>query len=174
MPFQRTLPIVDPEAPQGPFHRAISRLVNTPAMVTLEGSLFYQLTTWRVVPILMRLSGGRLARLLPVPVGIIETRDARNGRPHRRAAVYFHNGDRVIVIPSKAGLPNDPFWYHNAIADPDVLFESRPYRAEVIEDQASRKRLWAHADRIHPATAIYRQRAAKSGRTIPILQLTPR
>lgn len=174
MPFQRTPPHVDPEASQGPLQRAIGRMTNTRAMVVLEGSLLYQLTTWRMVPILMRLTGGRFAALLPIPVGIVETRDARNGRPHRRAAVYFHDGDRVVVIPSKAGLPDNPHWYDNAIADPDVLFESQPYRAEPVEDQASRKQLWAHADRIHPASAIYRQRAAESGRTIPILRLTPR
>ena len=173
MPYRRTLPYVDPEDPQGPLHRAIGRVANTRAMVTLEGSLLYQLTTWRIVPVLMRLTGGRFARLLPVPVGVIETRDVRNGRPHHRAVVYFHDGNRVIVTPSKAGLPDDPFWFQNAMAEPDVLFESRPYHAEVVEDQASRKRLWALADRVHGASAIYRQRAAKSGRTIPVLQLVP-
>ena len=111
MPYRRTLPYVDPEGPQGPLHRAIGRVANTRAMVTLEGSLLYQLTTWRIVPVLMRLTGGRFARLLPVPVGVIETRDVRNGRPHHRAVVYFHDGNRVIVTPSKAGLPDDPFWF---------------------------------------------------------------
>jgi hypothetical protein len=143
-------------------------------MVSLEGSLFYQLTTWRVVPILMRLTGGRFAGLLPVPVGIIDTRNAQNGSQHRRAVVYFHDGDRVIVTPSKAGLPDHPFWYQNAVADPDVLFEAQPYRAEVVEDPASRERLWALADRVHGASAIYRERAGTFGRIIPILQLTPR
>lgn len=174
MSYQRTLPYVDPEGPQSPFHRAVARLVNSRATVMLEGTRLYQLATWRTVPIMMRLTGGRLAHLLPVPVGIIETRDARNGRPHRRAVVYFHDGKRVTVTPSKAGLPDDPFWYQNAIADPNVLFESRPYHAEVIEDQASRERLWALADRVHGASVIYRERAARSGRTIPILQLVPR
>jgi hypothetical protein len=174
VPYQRTLPYVDPEKPQGLLHRAIARLVNTRAMVSLEGSLFYQFTTWRVVPILMRLTGGRFARLLPVPVGVIDTRNARNGNRHRRAVVYFHDGNRVIVTPSKAGLPDHPFWYQNAVADPDVLFEAQPYRAEVVEDPSSQERLWALADRVHGASAIYRERAGKFGRIIPILQLTPR
>jgi hypothetical protein len=174
VPYQRTLPYVDPEKPQGLLHRAIARLVNTRAIVSLEGSLFYQLTTWRMVPILMRLTGGRFARLLPVPVGVIDTRNARNGSRHRRAVVYFHDGNRVIVTPSKAGLPDHPFWHQNALADPDVLFEAQPYRAEVVEDPASQERLWALADRVHGASAIYRERAAKFGRVIPILQLTPR
>jgi hypothetical protein len=174
MPYQRTLPHVDPRRAQGPLHRAVARLVNMRVMVMLEGSLLYRLTAWRAVPVLMRLTGGRFAGLLPVPAGVIETRDARNGSRHRRAVVYFHDGDRVIVTPSKAGLPDDPFWYQNALADPDVLFEAQPYRAVVVEDQASQKRLWALADRVHGASAIYRERAGASGRTIPILELIPR
>lgn len=174
MAYRRSLPHVDPEARQGAIDRAVGHLTNTRAMVAVEGSLPYQLTVWRLVPILMRLSGGRFASLLPVPVGVIETRDARNGRPHRRAVVYFHDGTAVIVTPSKAGLPDDPFWYQNAVAEPDVLFESKPYRAEVVEEPAARDRLWALADRVHGASAIYRERAARSGRTIPVLRLVPR
>lgn len=174
MHFQRALPHVDPEAPQGLIHRAVGRLANTRTTVALEGSLPYKLIVWRIVPVLMRLSGGRFARLLPVPVGIIETRDARNSRRHRRAVVYFHDGDQVIVTPSKAGLPEDPFWFQNAVADPNVLFESRPYRAEVVEDRPSQDRLWALADRVHGAAVIYRERAARSGRTIPVVRLVPR
>ncbi|HEY2141395.1 MAG TPA: nitroreductase/quinone reductase family protein [Solirubrobacteraceae bacterium] len=143
-------------------------------MVSIESSLLYQLTTWRVVPILMRLTGGRFAGLLPVPVGVLDTRNPRNGSRHRRAVVYFHDGNRVIVTPSKAGLPDHPFWYQNAVADPDVIFEAEPYRVEVVEDPASQERLWALADRVHGASAIYRERAAKFGRVIPILRLTPR
>lgn len=149
------------------------RLMSTRAMVALEGGLPFQLTAWRLVPRLMRFSGGRFAWLLPFPVGVIETRDARNGNRHRRVVVYFHDGERVTVIPSKAGLPDDPFWYQNALADPAVLFESQPYRAQAVEDEAARARLWALADRFYPPSATYRLRAAQTGRAIPILQLVP-
>jgi hypothetical protein len=174
MSYQRSLPHVDPKAHQSPARRAVLRLMSTRAMVAMEGALPLRLTTWRLVPALMRLSGGRFAWLLPVPVGVIETRDARNGNRHRRVVVYFHDGDRVTVIPSKAGRPEDPFWYQNVLADPDVLFESQPYRAEAIEDEADRKRLSELADRFYPPNVTHRERAAKTGRTIPILQLAPR
>lgn len=173
MRYRRTLPHVDPEAPQGLLHRALAPLVDNRLMIRVEGSLPYRLLVWRTVPRLMRLTGGRLAFLLPVPVGVIETRDARNGRLHRRAAVYFNDGDDVILTPSKSGLPDDPHWYRNAIADPEVRFEGEPYRAHRVEDPASLERLWALADRVHGAAALYRERAAKSGRTIPVLRLVP-
>jgi hypothetical protein len=37
-----------------------------------------------------------------------------------------------------------------------------------------RARLWDLADRVFPAYARYRERAARAGREIPILQLVPR
>jgi hypothetical protein len=148
--------------------------MSTRAMVALEGGLPFQLTAWRLVPILMRLTGGRFARLLPFPAGVIDTRDARNGNRHRRMVVYFHDGKRVTIIPSKAGLPDDPFWYQNALKDPAVLFESQPFHAEAVEDEATKERLWALADRFYPPCVTYRRRAAQAGRTIPILQLVPR
>ena len=91
----------------------------------------------------MRVTGGRFAQTLPVPVDVIETRDARDGRPHCRVVVYFHDDERVIVIPSKAGMPEDPFWYQNALADPNVRFGGHPFRAEVVDDPASQARTGA-------------------------------
>jgi hypothetical protein len=122
----------------------------------------------------MRLTGGRFARLIPVPVGVIETRNPNNNRPHRRVVIYFHDGDRIIVIPSKSGLPDDPYWYLNALADPDVRFESEPFRAEPVEDETSKTRIWHLAQQFYPPNITYRKRAAKTGRVIPILQLVPR
>jgi hypothetical protein len=54
------------------------------------------------------------------------------------------------------------------------MLGGRPFRAEIIEDQASRDRLWELADRVFPTFAAYRDTAARTGRTIPILQLTAR
>ena len=95
-------------------------------MAALERSLAFRLTVWRIAPRLMRVTGGRLARTLPFPADVIETRDTRNGRAHRRVVVYFHDGERVTVIPSKAGMPEDPFWYKNALADPNVTSAASP------------------------------------------------
>jgi deazaflavin-dependent oxidoreductase (nitroreductase family) len=173
MPRRATVQYVDPQAPHGLFRRMVLRLLSTRTMGALERSVVFRVIVWRLAPRLMRLTRGQLRHAIPVPTGIIETRDARNGRPHRRMVVYFHDGERVTVIPSKAGLPEDPFWYQNAVADPAVLFGGRPFCAEVVEDSASQVRIWRLADRFFPSYVGYRERAARSGRTIPILQLVP-
>lgn len=173
MSFQRNLPYVDPRASRGRILRAALRAMSRPLMVAFETSLFYRLAVWRTVPRLMRLTGGRFAALVPLPIGVIETLDERNGHPHRRAVLYFNDGRSVIVVPSKAGWPEDPYWYRNALAEPAIHFEARPFRAEPVEDAAELERLRGLAEHFYPPGAEYRERAAKAGRTIPILRLTP-
>jgi deazaflavin-dependent oxidoreductase (nitroreductase family) len=129
---------------------------------------------WKVDPLLLRLSRGRVGLGGLLPTALLETRGARSGRPRRNGIIYFHDGDRVTIIASKLGLPEHPSWFHNLRAHPDVEFGARPFRAEVVDDESERARLWQLADRVFPAYADYRVRAARAGRTIPIVQLTPR
>jgi deazaflavin-dependent oxidoreductase (nitroreductase family) len=170
----RPLAHVDPEAPHGAVTRTQLRLLSTRFMLWFEGTLVWRTLWWRVVPRIMRLTGGRLPGKMPVPTVLLETRDSRNGRPHRRALFYFHDGEKVTVIATKGGLPQDPFWYQNALADPDVRLGGEPFRAQPVNDEAERARLWALADCHFPLFAAYRALAARSGREIPILQLLPR
>ena len=108
MRFQRKLPHVDPKARRGRLLRAGLRVMSKPALVAFETSLFFRITAWRAVPLLMRLTGGRFAALVPLPIGVIETRDARNGRPHRRAVLYFNDGDRVDRHPVQSRVAREP------------------------------------------------------------------
>ena len=72
------------------------------------------------------------------------------------------------------GWQKHPAWYHNLRKHPDVVFGGRPFRAEVVKDEAERRRLWDLADRVYPQYAEFREQAIKSGRVIPIVQLIPR
>jgi deazaflavin-dependent oxidoreductase (nitroreductase family) len=166
----RPLPHAAPTPPHG-LRRMILRLMSSRAFGAVERSLPFRLVVWRLTPRLMRLTGGRLAALLPVPVAVLETRDLRNGRPHRRVVIYFHDDERITVVPSRSGGPRDPFWYENALANPAVRFGYRDCRAEAVVDETARARLWELADRFYPPYVAYREHAARSGRTIPILQL---
>ena len=123
---------------------------------------------WRLDPLLLRLSGGRIGTGLLLPTALLETRGARTGRPRRNAVIYFHDGERVTIIASKLGLPQHPAWLHNLRAHPDVTLGGRPFHAEVIDDEPERARIWQLADSVFPPYATYRERAARTGRTIPI------
>src|SRR4051812_49628803 len=162
------LPFVDPEARRGPVYRAYARLVGTRAMGWVSKKV-----VWKLDPLLLRISGGRLGLGLALPTALLETRGARSGRVRRNGVIYFHDGERVTIIASKLGLPEHPAWFYNARAHPEVTLGGHPFRAEIVEDERERARIWELADRVFPPYATYRERADRVGRTIPILQLVP-
>jgi deazaflavin-dependent oxidoreductase (nitroreductase family) len=174
MPRGPALPYVDPDAPRGRFYRAFVGLQGTRFVLWLTRTALWRNVVWRLDPPLMRLTGGRLGFGLLLPTALLETRGARSGRVRRNAVIYFHDQERVTVVASKLGAPEHPSWFHNARANPDVLLGGQPFRAEVVDDEASLTRLWRLADRVFPPFAAYRASAGRAGRTIPILQLVPR
>ena len=160
---------VDPHRRRGPFYRAVCRLSTTPLGIWISQGI-----GWRLDPYLLALSRGRVASTGPLASALLQTEGARTGRPRRTATLYFHDGERVIIVASKRGLPEHPAWFHNLRSHPDVRFGGLPFRAEVVEDEGERQRLWDLADRVFPPFAQYRLWAAGSGRTIPIVALLPR
>jgi deazaflavin-dependent oxidoreductase (nitroreductase family) len=128
---------------------------------------------WKVDPWLMRATRGRVGMGLVLPTALLETRGARSGAVRRNAVLYFHDGERVTIVASKLGMPEHPAWFHNLRADPEVRLGGVAMRAEVVEDGAERRRLWALADNVFAPYAAYRREAAAAGREIPIVQLVP-
>jgi deazaflavin-dependent oxidoreductase (nitroreductase family) len=160
---------VDPEAPPGALRRAYAALSNTRLGRFLSRNVFWKLDPW-----LLRATRGRLGMGLVLPTALLETTGARSGEQRRNAVLYFHDGDRVTIVASKIGHPRNPAWFHNLRAHPEVTFGGVPMRATVVADEAERRRLWEMADRFFAPFADYREEAARAGREIPIVQLTPR
>jgi len=169
MPVHPQLPHVDPHAARGPLYRAYVRFLGTRLAAWLSMRV-----VWKVDPHLLRLTRGRLGMGLIVPTALLETRGARSGAARRNGVIYFNDGDRVVIVASKLGAPEHPAWFHNATAHPDLTLNGVAFHAEPVEDEAERTRIWALADRVFPPYAVYRERAARTGRTIPLLRLTPR
>jgi deazaflavin-dependent oxidoreductase (nitroreductase family) len=168
------LAYVDPYSARSPLYTVFVRIASTRVMTWLSRSAVWSSVVWKIDPLLMRLTRGRFGTALIVRTALLQTIGARTGRVRRNAVIYFHDGERVTIIASQAGRPDNPAWFHNARANPDVLLGGQPFHAEVIDDEAARARLWVLADRVFPAFAAYRENAARTGRRIPILQLLPR
>jgi deazaflavin-dependent oxidoreductase (nitroreductase family) len=141
---------------------------------TKPGMWLAEKVAWKLDPVLLKLTRGRFSTGGPLPSALLETTGARSGRPRRNATLYFHDGERVTIIASKQGRPENPAWFYNLCAHPDVVLGGQSFRAEVVEDETERQRLWELADRVFPPFAKYREWTAKTGRVIPIVQLTPR
>jgi len=160
---------VDPSKTRGRLYFAVCRF-----STSKPGLWLAERVAWGLDPLLLKLTRGRLSTTGPVASALLETRGARTGRPRRNATLYFHDGDRVTIIASKQGAPENPAWYHNLREHPDVVFGGISFRAEIVEDETERRRLWDLADRVFPQFADYREWAGKAGRVIPIVQLVRR
>jgi deazaflavin-dependent oxidoreductase (nitroreductase family) len=159
---------VDPKRSAGPFARAYAAFATTRVARFISRHI-----NWKLDPLLLRLTRGRFSMALVFPTAVLETHGAKTGARRRNAIIYFHDGDRITIAASNAGSSQHPAWYHNLRAHPEVTFGGLPMRAQVVDDEAERERLWVLADRVFPAYARYRRDAAKAKRTIPIVQMTP-
>jgi deazaflavin-dependent oxidoreductase (nitroreductase family) len=160
---------IDPTRSPGVFVRAYAAFA-----ATRFARFISRHVNWKLDPLLLRVTRGRLATTLVFPTALLETKGARSGATRRNAIIYFHDGDRVTIAASNAGAARHPAWYHNLSANPDVVFAGILMRAMVIDDKAENERLWELADRVFPAYANYRRAAAVAHRTIPLVQLTRR
>jgi deazaflavin-dependent oxidoreductase (nitroreductase family) len=165
----RTLRYIDPRPRRSLVYRLYAALLGT----RLFGWVSRRFV-WKLDPLLLSLTRGRLGMGMGLPTALLETRGARSGERRRNGVIYFHDRERVVIVASKLGLPTHPAWLHNLRANPDVSLGGQPFTAQVVEDDAERRRLWMLADQVFPPYAAYRARAARAGRTIPIVQLTPR
>jgi deazaflavin-dependent oxidoreductase (nitroreductase family) len=168
MPQSPRLRYVDPYRNRGWLYRAVCRLSTTKAGMWLSENV-----AWKLDPYLLKITRCRLGSTGPVASALLETRGARTGQRRRNATLYFHDGDRVIIIASRRGWPTNPAWYHNLSKHPAVVFGGLPFRAETVRDPAERERLWDLADRVFPQFSDYRVWAGKAGGVIPIVQLRP-
>lgn len=162
---------VDPSVRRAPAYRACARIASSRHATWLARTTIWRAIVWKIDPYLLRLTRGRIGTGLLLPTALLETRGARTGLTRRNAVIYFHDGERVTIVASRAGGSGNPAWFYNVRANPDVRLGGQPFRAEIIEDEASRARLWRLADKVFPAFATYRERAAAAGRSIPIVQM---
>jgi deazaflavin-dependent oxidoreductase (nitroreductase family) len=107
-----------------------------------------------------------------VPLLLLTTTGAKSGQQRFNPLAYHADGERLVVIASKAGAPSHPDWYHNLVAHPDVTVEvgteTFEARASVVQG-AQRDELYANRVALMPNFAAYQ---AKVTRTIPVVVLT--
>ena len=53
-----------------------------------------------------------------LPVVMLTSTGARTGKPRTIPVLGLPDGDRLVVIASNYGRPNNPGWYHNLLAHP--------------------------------------------------------
>jgi deazaflavin-dependent oxidoreductase (nitroreductase family) len=107
------------------------------------------------------------------PLLLLNTTGAKSGQPRINPLAYTRDGDRYVIIASKAGAPTNPDWYYNVVANPEVTIEVGPERLPVrasVAEGAERDRLYAAQATLMPGFAEYERITT---RRIPVVILEP-
>ena len=102
---------------------------------------------------------------------LLTTKGAKSGRTYTTPLVYSRDGDRIVIIASKAGAPKNPDWYHNLVANPVITVEvgTEKFQAKArVTSGAERERLYNAQAAQMPVFNEYRQ---KTKRDIPVFVL---
>jgi deazaflavin-dependent oxidoreductase (nitroreductase family) len=102
---------------------------------------------------------------------LLTTKGAKSGRTYTTPLVYSRDGDRIVIIASKAGAPKNPDWYHNLVANPVITVEvgTEKFQAKArVTSGAERERLYNAQAAQMPVFNEYRQ---KTKREIPVFVL---
>jgi len=121
-----------------------------------------------------RANGGKVGgRFEGKSLLILHTIGAKSGQERVNPVAYVRDGERYVVIASKGGAPDNPDWYYNILAHPDLTIEVGseifPVRARVTEEP-ERTRLYNKMAGMMDSFNEYRQ---KTDRVIPVIVLTP-
>lgn len=121
-------------------------------------------------------SGGREANTLQGgkdPIVVITSVGAKSGKLRKNPVMRVEKDGVYVAIASKGGAPENPSWYANFVAHPEVDLQDGPepktYRARIVEGE-ERQQWWDHAVATWPTYASYQE---KTDREIPVFVLEP-
>jgi len=106
------------------------------------------------------------------PLLLLHTTGAKSGAERVNPVAYVRDGDRLVVVASKAGAPTNPDWYHNLVANPQISVEVGTGRFEgeaTVAAEPERTRLYGEMVKVMPGFADYLH---KTTREIPVVVLS--
>lgn len=104
-----------------------------------------------------------------VPCLLLTTIGRRSGERRMLPLIYGRDGSRYLVVASKGGAAENPSWYENLVAQPQVELQvgADRFRARArTANRDERPRLWRTMVGIWPA---YDQYQARTQREIPVV-----
>ena len=107
------------------------------------------------------------------PIVVITSVGAKSGKLRKNPVMRVERDGIYVAIASKGGSDDQPEWYHNFLAHPEVELQDgavrKTYQVELVEGD-ERDDLW----RLAVATwSTYGEYQKKTDRQIPVFKLTP-
>ena len=105
---------------------------------------------------------------------LLHTTGAKSGLLRLNPLATVKDGDRYIIMASKGGAPDNPDWYYNLVANPQVRVEVGTEKFEAlarVTEGSERQTLFEKMSTKYPQFAEYQQNTT---RVIPVITLSRR
>ena len=116
---------------------------------------------------------GTTLRETGLAVVVVTNRGARSGKIRKTPVMRVEHDGRYAMVASKGGAPDNPLWYYNILADPQVELQDGPHKQDMLAREVSgdeRAEWWERAVAAYPPYAEYQQ---NTDRKIPVFVLEP-
>ena len=107
------------------------------------------------------------------PVIVLTTVGAKSGKLRKTPLMRVEHDGTYAVVASKGGMPENPVWYYNLVANPHVELQDLAVKKDYVarEVTGDEKALWwERAVSTWPDYANYQ---TKTDRVIPVFVLEP-
>jgi F420H(2)-dependent quinone reductase len=118
-------------------------------------------------------SGGREGNTFmdtALPVVLLTTRGRKSGKLRKSPLMRVEHDGEYALVASKGGMPDNPSWYGNLLANPNeatLQDGPEPFAIDVREvDGDERASWWSRAVEAYPPYAEYQEKAE---RIIPVV-----
>jgi deazaflavin-dependent oxidoreductase (nitroreductase family) len=111
---------------------------------------------------------GTTLRETGIPVVVVTSVGAKSGKLRKNPVMRVEHDGAYAVVASKGGAPENPVWYHNLVANPQVELQDGPQKWDMTVRQVTgdeRAAWWDRAVAVYPDYADY---AKKTDREIPV------
>jgi F420H(2)-dependent quinone reductase len=119
-------------------------------------------------------SGGTKGNMMrDMPVVILTSRGARSGKLRKTPLMRVEHNGRYAVVASKGGAPENPVWYYNLVADPQVELQDGPAPVDMVARELNgdeKAEWWKRAVAAYPDYDDYQK---NTERQIPVFLLEP-
>ncbi|MGH3185927.1 MAG: nitroreductase family deazaflavin-dependent oxidoreductase [Streptosporangiaceae bacterium] len=116
---------------------------------------------------------GTTLRETGLAVVVVTNRGARSGKVRKTPVMRVEHDGRYAMVASKGGAPDNPLWYYNVLANPEVELQDGAGKQDMVAREVSgdeRAEWWQRAVAAYPPYAEYQQ---NTDRQIPVLVLEP-
>ncbi|MCP3989634.1 MAG: nitroreductase family deazaflavin-dependent oxidoreductase [Actinomycetia bacterium] len=119
---------------------------------------------------------GNTLRDTGLPIIVMTTVGHKSGKVRKVPLMRVEHEGEYAIVASKGGAPEHPGWYHNLMADPNVMIQDGPEPFDAVVrliSGAEREQWWERSVAAFSPYADYKVKAAEVDRVIPVFIASP-